>query len=303
MKTINISLILILFVGILTVTGTCDETYTFPVLLCSSDGPLTCKYFGFDTDTTKGRYMAHVPNNQIDIIWHFRPGTQYNFKQKTQTLTASYTITDTFAPSHDLMFVVGVTDSGQTRVERWQFTHKPVTWSQPASGGDLVWNRNLPTIRRIELYSGDDLTTVASMTVDPQLKNIVLFTWESKTVYKIDAKVVTTTPTYLVGPSENSKILNFRRLDCYNHKTEGYIYLFNKYPSANEPLEHVESEDLVNIPIEEAGEVYVQVEVIPEENLIFRDADKNGIIDTGSLEVVSRQDWLTRKYYDSATWN
>jgi len=282
MKTLIISIFIL---GIMTVPAIGDD-YEFPSQLMTVGG--TMHRLGKHTDTLIGRHYFGPYLEEIKVTWKYRPSSEHNFKNLIHRLSVSYRVIDAWAPTQEWMYVVGVNDRGQTIVEKWKFTHLDIIWFQPVGGGDPDFRKPVPRVRRTELYNGFDLTHITSILGDPQRRYLLLFGWENKFIYRMN--VNDGTYQYLFGPSENPDILNHRRLSLRHHINDGYIYLLIPYPKG---ISSFGPNVLLTKPDGPNGE---DVTYTCTDTVIFRDANKDGIIEMDSLESMTKEQWYDAGY-------
>lgn len=236
------------------------------------------------TDKIEGFYSKFFNIKKIVMYWKYRPNANEDWKLHMQDLTTSYWIIDTWSHGRNDLYVLGLSDSGKTIIERWRFMHQPFKWSMPAGGGSATWSIKEPTVRRKEIYYGDDLNHIMDISGDLQGRFLLLFRLEDKEVLRMDP----TTGDYftLFGPSECGNIVDFRRIVALEHSTEGYIYVFERGSGWREPGGE-------KTLIEKDGKIY-----IVSDHVVVKDTDKDGVIDLETLEYLSPQQWVDSGFMD-----
>jgi hypothetical protein len=236
------------------------------------------------TDTIKCFYQSHFETKKIVLYWNFRPSAEHEWKAEIQELTTSYWVIDTWSHSENDLYVLGLSDTGKTIIERWNFVHKPFKWSMPP-GGPATWSKDAPGVRRKELYNGTGLNHVVDLSGDLEGRFLLFMTLESREIYQMNP--VTGDYFYLFGPSDLENIRDFICITSVIHETDGYIYILCRNP----PWKHHRNTHSV---IHKDGKTH-----IVSDHVIFRDSNKDGIIDVQSLEYFTAHDWVySTGYFD-----
>jgi|GEM_PF-2378428 len=284
MKTLLITILII----IMFVVNLYGEEHVVPFDIIPKHKLLSTRHFGNDTENRCGEFIFSFSMKRVTIFWKWRLDVSDDWKSKEQFVDSTYEILEALAPINEYMYVVGISDQGETIVERWKFVYS-LPYKITIEGEEPVVDWSLPQIKKKELYRGTELTHICDLSSDPKGRFLLLFTWESRTVYQMD--INTGHYTYLFGPTELPEIQMYRRISPGNHVTEGYIY--SMYRNASwQPFYPKGNAVLVN------GERYVWV----SDTVIFRDQDRNGILDSQSLEYITRQTNIEREYHDSTNW-
>jgi len=260
-----------------------SEKHVVPYDIIPKPILLSTRQFGDDTELRKGEYVFSYSMKKVTIFWKWRIDSEGVWNAKIQYIDTTYEILEALAPTNQYMYVVGVTSDGETVVERWKFVFS-LPYQITVEGEDPVEDWSLPRVSKKELYRGKELTHICDLAADPKGRFLLLITWESRFVYRMD--INTGEYDYLFGPPELPQIQNYRRITVGNHETEGYIYAMYKNaswqpgPKSNAVLR--------------SDNKYVWV----TDTVIFRDHDRNGILDSQTLEYLTRQQVIEREYHE-----
>lgn len=251
--------------------------HVVPPDLIYIDNVLSKQRVGSPTENLVGYIKKYYFTKSICITWKYRPSSDYEFKFQDQKLEASYNILGVWAPNKNNVYIAGVSETGDTVIERWRLAHPAIILKQPKDGGEMIWYRGMPRVQRSELYRGPELTHVCDIYGDPQGRNILLYTWEERCIYRMD--IATGEYTLLFGPHIFPGLQNFRSIYSLENEYGVYVYYLGKTMRGR-------SSKTGKTPITIGPRTYFLTDTI-----YFVDSDKDGLIETDSIEAMTAQEW------------
>lgn len=278
MRFVVCACLLVMVFTVLSFASNPPPDHEIPSALLYIHSGLYSEPFGRPSDTLRGEIRKYYFTKKLNITWNFRPSDQYKFKSNDQDLFTPYTILGIWAPNQTNLYLAGVTDDGETVIERWRFDHPSIKIEQPASGGEVSFSRELPQVKKTELYKGDELTHVCNIYGDPQGRYILLFTWEEKTICQMD--IETGDMKILFDPDDELRIEDFRTINSFTDRNGRYVFSLSRYPKGVNTYSGFKA-------VERGSVTHFVTDAV-----IFCDADRDGTIETDSLSYLTEQDWI-----------
>jgi len=229
------------------------------------------------TDLKRSWYDWETLEKKVIVKRREREKVSDIFVQQVQELSTSFFVVDVRwrcdgTDQIKELFVAGIDSGGDSVIERWNFTYPAIP--VPVGGDVPIDERPLPSVAREQVYRGNALGRVKTLSPDPDGRFVLFLTREARTLYRID--LPSGTPYVEVDQNTVPFLASVGVVDVSRHVTEGLQY--HLYGSSRWHQDHT----------------------LPQDVIILRDGDNDGVFD--APEVVDMQTWNQYGYDTGSAW-